>query len=939
MPSVTAFLNPIAETSPELAHTRPAADVLAALGSDPDRGLPEAAVGPLRHRHGRNALAEAPPDPAWRQFLAQFEEPVVWLLLAAAVIAAVLAEWADLAAILAIVGLNAVLGFVQQRKAESALAALRRMSSPTAKAVRGGSLQVIPAHDLVPGDRVELEAGDQVPADVRLVRGFGFRVTEAALTGESAAVDKDPTAVMADGTELGDRRNMAYLGTVVAAGKATGVVVATGMDTELGRIAGLLRAQKPEPTPLQRRLARLGKHIVVLCLILVALIAALQLARGEGLLKTFRLAVSLAVAAVPEGLPAVVTITLALGLQRMVRRNALIRRLASVETLGSVTVICSDKTGTLTRNEMTVREMFAGGARFDATGVGYGPDGGFVSAGRANGEAVRPASEPDLLKSLAAGAWCNHAKVVLAADGAGWQAIGDPTEAALVVAARKAGVAAGVHGYETVAEVPFDSDRKAMSVVVRGPDGDHTAYTKGAPEVVLAKCTSIRWSGQNLPLTDAHRAAIQAAAAEMAGRALRVIGLAYRDGADPTEGELVERDMVFAGLAGMIDPPRDEAKEAVRRCRDAGIRPVMITGDHPATALAIARELGIAEPGDRAVNGHELETMTDANLATVVGTVAVYARVTAGHKLRIVRALKAGGEIVAMTGDGVNDAPAVKAADIGVAMGVTGTDVTKEASAMVLTDDNFASIVNAVEEGRGIYDNIRKFVGYLLAGNAGKLLVMFTAVLLGWPVPLLAVQILWLNLVTDGLAALALGMEKPEPGVMRRKPRRPGEPLIGWSDARRIATHGALSASAALVGFWVVWRGDDANLAAAQVVAFCVLGFAQLLYAFACRSREQTAIGLGLFTNRPLLGALVISAGLQLAVILIPFLHPLFGVEAYPTPREWALIACLSVLPAAIVELVKWRAARNSLPRKRVEHSNHGGVTNAGLARTGSRND
>jgi len=905
MTSSTALPNPIADTSPELAHAQPVADVLAALRSDPDRGLPEVAVGSLRHRHGPNALAEAPPAPAWRQFLAQFEEPVVWLLLAAAVVAAALAEWADFSAILAIVGLNALLGFVQQRKAESALSALRRLSAPNAKVVRSGSLQVIPAHDLVPGDRVELEAGDQVPADVRLVRGFGFRVTEAALTGESAPADKDPSAVLADGTALGDRRNMAYLGTVVAAGKATGVVVATGMNTELGRIAGLLRAQRQEPTPLQRRLARLGKHLVLLCLTLVGLIAALQLARGDGLLETFRLAVSLAVAAVPEGLPAVVTITLALGLQRMVRRHALIRRLASVETLGSVTVICSDKTGTLTRNEMTVREMYSGGARFETTGLGYGPDGGFVPAEWANGEA-------DLLKALAAGAWCNHAKVVPAADGAGWQAIGDPTEAALVVAARKAGVAAGVDGYESVAEVPFDSDRKAMSVVVRGPDGNHTVYTKGAPEVVLGKCTAVRWTGENLLLTDAHRAAIQAAAAEMAGRALRVIGLAYRDGADPADGEKVERDLVFAGLAGMIDPPREEAKEAVRRCRDAGIRPVMITGDHPATALAIARELGIAGPGDRVVTGHELETMTDADLAAVVGTVAVYARVTAGHKLRIVRALKAGGEIVAMTGDGVNDAPAVKAADIGVAMGVTGTDVTKEASAMVLTDDNFASIVNAVEEGRGIYDNIRKFVGYLLAGNAGKLLVMFMAVLLGWPVPLLAVQILWLNLVTDGLAALALGMEKPEPGVMRRKPRRPGEPLIGWSDARRIASHGAISATAALVGFWVVWRGDEANLAAAQVVAFCVLGFAQLLYAFACRSREQTAIGLGLFTNPALLLAAGVSSLLQLLVILVPALHPVFGVEAYPTAGEWGLILSLSVIPLGVVELVKWLASRNS---------------------------
>ena len=891
----TAELEPAATAPP---HALPAADVLAALGSDADRGLPESAVEPLRRRHGPNALAEAPPTPAWKQFLRQLAEPVVWLLLAAGGVALLLQKWTDFTAIAAIVLLNALLGFFQQRKAESALAALRRMSSPNAKVIRSGRPRVVPAADLVPGDRVELEAGDRVPADVRLVRGFGFRTTEAALTGESTPTDKDPAAVLADDAPLGDRRNMAYLGTAVAGGKASGVVVATGMGTELGRIAGMLKGQPAEMTPLQKRLARLGKHLVLLCLALVTVIAALQLARGDGLLDTLRLAVSLAVAAVPEGLPAVVTITLALGLQRMVGRNALIRRLASVETLGSVTVICSDKTGTLTRNEMTVREVFAGGRRFDVGGAGYAPDGGFA----ADGTPVAVSRESDLLKAVAVGVWCNHARVV-PADG-GWQAIGDPTEAALVVAGRKAGLAAEAAGHEAVGEVPFDSDRRAMTVVVRGPGGC-TAYTKGAPEVVLGKCVGVRWNGQVIPMADAHRAAIQAAAGEMAGRALRVIALAYRDDADPADGEGVERDLVFAGLAGMIDPPREEAREAVGRCKAAGVRPVMITGDHPDTALAIARELGIAGPDDRVVTGKQLEDTADADLRRVAAATAVYARVTAEHKLRIVRALKANGQVVAMTGDGVNDAPAVKAADIGVAMGVTGTDVTKEASAMVLTDDNFASIVNAVEEGRGIYDNIQKFVMYLLAGNAGKLLVVFAAFLFGWPVPLLAVQILWLNLVTDGLAALALGMEKPERGVMRRQPRRPGEPLIGWADARRIVAHGAVTATVALLGFWLVWRGDPANLAEAQVVAFCVLGLAQLLYAFACRSRDVTAFALGLFTNPALLLAAGASGLLQLAVVLVPALHPVFGVEAYPTSGEWGLIVGLSAVPFVAVELSK----------------------------------
>lgn len=902
-------LEPIEKTTPHLAHAYTVDDVLFTLGSDPERGLMESAVESLRQQYGPNSLTEAAPTPAWRQLWEQFEEPVVWLLVAAGMVAAVLAEWADCAAIFAIVVLNALLGFFQQRKADHALAALRRLSAPMAKIVRSGSPVTIPARDLVPGDLVELEAGDQVPADVRLIRAFGLRVTEAALTGESLPTEKEPTATLAANAELANRVNMAYMGTVVATGKATAVVVATGMNTELGRIAGLLQSQPQETTPLQKRLARLGHNLVLLCLALVGLIATLQLARGEAFLETFRLAVSLAVAAIPEGLPAVVTITLALGLQRMVRRNALIRRLASVETLGSVTVICSDKTGTLTRNEMTVREMFVGGGQFEVSGFGYAPDGEFTPASGSGGLETE-SREIDLLKALSICVICNHARVVPAADGNGWLAIGDPTEAALLVAAQKADLNRHDAGHEVVAEIPFDSDRKAMSVVARRPDGRATVYTKGAPEVVLGKCTAIRWSGKIETLTSYHLDRVHAAAAQMADRALRVIGLAYREGVDPNNGEGIESDLVFAGMAGIIDPPRTEAKEAVERCRTAGIRAVMITGDHPVTALAIARELGIAGPSDVAVTGHELQSTSDVELATTVRQASVYARVTSEHKLRIIQALKANGHIVAMTGDGINDAPAVKASDIGIAMGITGTDVTKEASAMVLTDDNFASIVNAVEEGRGIYDNIQKFVNYLLAGNAGKLLVMFGSVFLGWPIPLLAVQILWLNLVTDGLAALALGVERPEPEIMRRRPRPPAEPLIGWTDARRILVHGMFAAVTVLLGFWFVWRGDASNLAEAQVVAFCILGFAQLLYAFTCRSRERTVFSLGVASNPTLLLAVGVSAFLQIAVIVVPFLHPVFGVEAYPTAGEWILIAVLTLVPATVVECSKWISNR-----------------------------
>ncbi|HEY1067691.1 MAG TPA: cation-translocating P-type ATPase, partial [Pirellulales bacterium] len=523
-----------------------------------------------------------------------------------------------------------------------------------------------------------------------------------------------------------------------------------------------------------------------------------------------------------------------------------------------------------------------------------------------------PRRESDLLAALTVGARCNHAMVVRTADENGWTAIGDPTEAALVVAAKKAGIPAGPHGLEVVAELPFDSDRKAMSLVTRDERGRCTVFTKGAPEVVLAGCSRVRWQGQEIELNAALRAEIAEAAAEMASRALRVIALAYRDEVAPHADGDYENDLVFAGLAGLIDPPRDEARTAVARCRAAGIRPIMITGDHPATALAIAKELGIAGEHDRNVTGRDLEEMSDEALSATVDSVAVYARVTAEHKLRIVKSLHARGQIVAMTGDGVNDAPAVKAADIGVAMGVAGTDVTKEASAMVLTDDNFASIVNAVEEGRGIYDNIKKFVAYLLAGNAGKLLVMFLAVVFGWPVPLLAVQILWLNLVTDGLAALALGVEPPEPGVMKRKPRRPSDPILSASDAYRIVAHGALAAGAALLGFWLVWQGDSAKLAEGQVVAFCILGFSQLLYALACRSETATVWALGFTTNRALLLAIAGSAALQSAVVVLPFLHSTFGVEAYPTPFEWLLIVLLSLVPALVVESLKLTRGRSA---------------------------
>ncbi len=867
------------------------------LASDLRRGLSDEGAAARRARFGRNALSEAPAPALWKRFLGQFRELVVWILVGAAIISGALGEWLDAGAILAIVLLNGILGFIQEERAQRALAALRKLSSPFPKVIREGRAVTIPAPELVPGDLIELEAGDHVPADARLFQAFSFRVQEAALTGESLPVDKTAQAVLRESTPLADRRNMVYLGTAAAAGKATALVVATGMQTELGRIAGLLERYEPEPTPLQRRLAELGRVLLWVCLGIVTVIFLLQLARGGDLLEMFLVAVSLAVAAVPEGLPAVVTLVLALGLHRMVRRNALIRKLPSVETLGSVTVICSDKTGTLTRNEMTIQKIVAGCHTYTVTGSGYSPQGEFLEDGRT----VSPQCEPDLVLTLTAGVLCNHARLVRREDDR-WDVIGDPTEGALVVAAEKAGLSWETQG-RVLHEIPFDSERKAMSVVVEDPSGQAFMYTKGAPEVILSMCSRERRDGTDVVLDPARRRSILVTGATLAAEALRTLALAYKR-VDGLPGEPTEEALVFLGLVGMKDPPREEAKQAVGRCHEAGIRPVMITGDHPATALAVARELQIAREGDQAVSGQELDGWSDEELTRRVDQIPVYARVTAEHKLRVIAALKNRGQVVAMTGDGINDAPAVKAADIGIAMGITGTDVTKEAADMVLTDDNFASIVNAVEEGRTILDNIQKFIHYLLATNAGEVLFLFVAALVGWPVPLLALQILWINLVTDGLPALALGMEPPEPDIMRRQPRPPGERVVSLRRGILILLHGALIAAVVVLSFALAYQGDEAHLDRARTVAFCTAAFAQLFFVFGCRSQRYTMPELGPFSNLYLFGAIALSTLLQFGVVTLPFMQPVFGVT-YPRTWEWGLILLLALTPVTIIEVVK----------------------------------
>ncbi|MFM9024896.1 MAG: cation-translocating P-type ATPase, partial [Planctomycetaceae bacterium] len=875
--------------------------------------------------HGPNALREARTEPWGRRFLRQVRVLVICLLLAAAGIAAALGDLADAAAILAIVLVNAVIGFVQEQRAVRALAALERLAAPGARVVRDGHARVVPARDVVPGDRIELEAGDSVPADARLVEAFSLAVQESALTGESEPVAKAADGPLPEALPLGDRRSMVHAGTVVAAGRGAAVVVATGMATELGRIAGLLERGDAEPTPLQRRLGQLGRVLIGVCLVVVGVIFLIEVWRGGGPFELWRTgglgavllrAVSLAVAAVPEGLPAVVTLVLAIGLQRMARRNALVRRLPSVETLGSVTVICSDKTGTLTRNEMTVREITTAAGGFRVTGAGYAPHGEFLPAAEPGGSrardrerAVDVAAAPDLHRLLTVAARCTSARVEPGVDGGGWRVVGDPPEGALVVAALKGGVAGHDPAEPVIFEIPFDSDRRRMSVVVRRRDGGRVLETKGAPEAVVPRCSAELRGGAAVPLTDDRRREILGLAAGMADRALRVLALACRDlpadEAVDAEPDRAERDLVWLGLAGMIDPPREEARRAVRRCQSAGIRPVMITGDHPATALAIARELGIADATGRAVTGAELDAMPPGRLAAEVRSIPVYARVSAEHKLRVVEAWEGQGEVVAMTGDGVNDAPAVQAADIGIAMGITGTDVTKEASDMVLTDDNFASIVAAVEEGRGIYDNVRKFIHYLLACNAGEVLVMFVAAVLGWPAPLTAIQILWLNLVTDGLPALALGVEPPERDLMQRPPRPPRESVIPRREGVLIVVHGALVAAVVLGAFWWAWRSDPARLAHAQTLTFCVAAFAQLCFAIGCRSERRTAPELDFLGNPWLLAAIAVSGLLQVAVVTVPYTQPVFEVTAHPGP-DWVVVLGLALVPVTVVEVAKW---------------------------------
>ena len=945
-------------------HTLASHEVLANLGVA-ENGLGEAEAKERLEQFGYNQLTEAPRPGFLALLWDQLKDFVVMLLIVASVISIMLGEVVDAAAIMAIVVLNAVLGIVQERRAEEALAALKKLAAPEAHVLRDGKRVTISGRELVPGDIVYLEAGNFIPADLRLLEAVNLRVEEASLTGESLAVQKNAAMQLEPGAPLGDRKNSAFMGTTVSYGRGRGVVTSTGMKTQLGLIATMLQSVDTEETPLQRRLNELGKSLSIAALILVALVFVVAVLNetevgmlfstplayfstfAKPITEAFLIAVSLAIAAVPEGLPAVVTISLALGMQEMIRRHALIRKLSSVETLGSATTICSDKTGTLTQNEMTVTRLWSAGQFINVTGTGYAPRGEFQK----DGKTIAIQNFPAILTTLWLGVINNDAELNNAGEAV--QVIGDPTEAALIVAAGKAGV---LHedldeAYPRENEIPFDSERKRMITIhtVDAPSPDDPSpfhndthkdwrviAVKGAPDVVLKLCGSCQtMDDKSAPLDEAARQRILDANDAMTRDALRVLGVAYR--VVPTivgeiSAENLEQDLIFVGLLGMIDPPREEVKVALATARHAGIRTVMITGDFPNTARAIAEAIGLLRPGKKVMTGAELDAITDAELVGVIEDTDVFARVSPEHKMRIVDALQANDEVVAMTGDGVNDAPAIKRADIGVAMGITGTDVAKETADMVLTDDNYASIVSAVAQGRIIYGNIRKFVFFLLSSNVAEIMIIFLATLAGLPAPLTAIQLLWLNLITDGAPALALAMEKGDPDVMERHPRPKNEPIINGTMRTGIIVQTFAQTGAVLTAFclgllWELahlgllpaagqsglsfllafdWKTVDLGaLHTAETMAFITLSLCELFRAYTVRSERASIFKIGVFSNKWMQYAVGASIGLLLLVCVVPFLQGIFNTH-WMSGLEWATVLGLGIIPAIAEEITKF---------------------------------
>jgi Ca2+-transporting ATPase len=920
------------------AHAKPIGEVAAGLQAQLERGLSQEEAQARLHEFGANELTERPRPGFLSLLWDQFNNYLVIILIIAALISLALGEWVDSIAIMCIVVLNAVVGVIQESKAEQALAALKKMAAPNAQVIRDGHQMTVPGRELVPGDIVLLEAGNYVPADLRLISSVNLKVEEASLTGESVPVEKNAAVTLDKEIPLGDRKNSAFMSTMVTYGRGKGLVTGAGMNTQIGMIAEMIQSYEDEDTPLQQKLEHLGKVLGTACLAICALVLIYGLLRDtrltevfttgffnylqaerKDIINLFMTAVSLAIAAVPEGLPAIVTICLALGMQQMIKRHALIRKLPAVETLGCATVICSDKTGTLTQNEMTVVQGWTAGKRFKVTGEGYNPSGQFLLGDKlfdTNGD-------PDAALLLHGALLCNDAMLDRKSDEAGtlsWRIIGDPTEGAMAVVAMKAGFerAELEKALPRVQEIPFDSDRKRMTTI-HSADGAAGyapifAFVKGAPDVLLDLCTHIRDNGQAVSLSEEKRRAVLEQNRDLASHALRVLGVAYRPldaiPDSPAPGT-VEKHLTFVGLLGMIDPARPEVIEAVRVANGAGLKSVMVTGDHKETAEAIAREIGILTPGGVVLTGPEIERLSDAELAAQAEKLQVCCRVSPLHKTRIVDAMKANGHVVAMTGDGVNDAPALKRANIGVAMGITGTDVSKQTADMVLTDDNFASIVAAIEQGRIIYSNIRKFVYFLLACNVGEILIIFGAMLVGMPIPLRPVHLLWLNLVSDGAPALALGMEKGDSDIMKHPPRPPKEPVINRDMAIGIGVIALVDAIAILSVFYLGLQRYPGQLEAAQTIAFVTLCTSELVRAFTARSEYHSVFFIGVFSNRWMVWAVGASFLLVLMVVYVPFLQPFFDTVPL-TRNDWLMMLPFFFASAIAMELLKIYFRRRS---------------------------
>lgn len=934
-------------------HALSLEDVTRTLETDAERGLTSAEAGKRQERFGFNELKERPPISFWTRLLDQLKGFVVIILIVAALISAALGDFIEAAVIMAIVVLNAAIGVIQESKAEAALAALKKMAAPDAQVIRDGHRTTVPSRELVPGDVVLLEAGNVIPADVRLSETANLKVDEASLTGESVPVNKRAEKILAEDAGLGDRSNSAYMSTMVNYGRGKAIVVKTGMNTEIGLIAEMIQSFEEEETPLQKKLNDLGKTLGIACLAICGLVFVIGFGRFvmetgsltmnramiDKALELFMIAVCLAIAAVPEGLPAIVTICLALGMREMVRRHALIRRLPAVETLGSATVICSDKTGTLTQNQMTVTRIWADGKDYQVTGRGYDPVGECQLEG-GDCTAVSPLEHSVLQATLRAGGLCNDADLEREENASrSCRMVGDPTEGALVVAAAKVGFWRNELEklHPRVAEIPFDADRKRMTTIhalneapkegadpITSAGSAYVAVVKGAPDLVLNCCTQIETAGGPSLLTEEKRKEILAANARMASEALRVLAMAYKPLAEVPEEPtpaVIEKECIFLGLQGMIDPARTEVAPAVAKARKAGLRTVMVTGDYAATAAAVAKEIGILRPNGRVISGAEIEAMDDAALQKIIHEVDVFARVAPSHKVRIVEALKARGDVVSMTGDGVNDAPALKRANIGVAMGITGTDVTKQTADMVLTDDNYVSIVSAIEQGRIIYSNIRKFVYFLISCNLAEIAIIFIATLAGWPSPLTAIQLLWLNLLTDGAPALALGMEKGDPDIMDRPPRPPQEPVINREMLIGTAVQTVAITSAVLIAYWrgMMWEAEQGmgpDVVIAETMAFVTLILSELFRAYTSRSERYPLFKLGVFTNKYMQYAVGFSILLLLPVVYIPALQPIFGTVSL-TAAEWALIIPLVLIPAVANEVQKY--VMNHIDRKKQE--------------------